>query len=101
METKVGKETECDVDRGKTDGFTLRTPLLFPLFQLLGDAGSRVVVEDFMRGEEATLCWGAHLTALSVLPLVGAQDHKAVGEGDTGPNTGGMGAYSPAPVLTE
>lgn len=99
METKVGKETECDVDRGKTDGFTLRTPLLFPLFQLLGDAGSRVVVEDFMRGEEASLF--AIVDGLSVLPLVGAQDHKAVGEGDTGPNTGGMGAYSPAPVLTE
>jgi phosphoribosylamine--glycine ligase len=64
-----------------------------------GAAGAEVVIEAFMAGEEASffvLCDGA-----DVLPLGTAQDHKRVGEGDTGPNTGGMGAYSPAPVLTE
>jgi phosphoribosylamine---glycine ligase len=64
-----------------------------------GDAGAEVVVEEFMTGEEASffvLCDGENL-----LPIGTAQDHKRVGEGDTGPNTGGMGAYSPAPVLTE
>ena len=63
-----------------------------------GDAGSEVVVEEFLPGEEASylaLVDGEH-----VLPLETAQDHKAVGEGDKGPNTGGMGAYSPAPVMT-
>jgi phosphoribosylamine--glycine ligase len=63
-----------------------------------GEAGSEVVVEEFLPGEEASylaLVDGAH-----ILPLETAQDHKAVGEGDSGPNTGGMGAYSPAPVMT-
>ena len=63
-----------------------------------GDAGSEVVVEEFLPGEEASylaLVDGEH-----ILPLETAQDHKAVGQGDTGPNTGGMGAYSPAPVMT-
>lgn len=63
-----------------------------------GDAGVEVVVEEFMEGEEASffaLCDGE-----SILPLATAQDHKAVGDGDVGPNTGGMGAYSPAPVMT-
>ena len=63
-----------------------------------GGAGAEVVIEEFMDGEEASffvLCDGAN-----VLPIGTAQDHKRVGEGDTGPNTGGMGAYSPAPVLT-
>lgn len=63
-----------------------------------GAAGDRVVVEEFMRGEEASvfaLCDGTHY-----LLLPPAQDHKPVGEGDTGPNTGGMGAYAPAPVVT-
>ncbi|MFT7593558.1 MAG: phosphoribosylamine--glycine ligase [Paracoccaceae bacterium] len=62
-----------------------------------GGAGAEVVVEEFMTGEEASffvLCDGE-----TVLPIGTAQDHKRVGEGDTGPNTGGMGAYSPAPVL--
>ncbi len=62
-----------------------------------GDAGAEVVIEEFMEGEEASffvLCDGE-----DVLPIGTAQDHKRVGEGDTGPNTGGMGAYSPAPVL--
>jgi phosphoribosylamine--glycine ligase len=64
-----------------------------------GDAGAEVVVEEFMDGEEASyfvLCDGT-----TALPVGTAQDHKRVGEGDTGPNTGGMGAYSPAPVLSE
>ncbi len=64
-----------------------------------GDAGAAVVIEEFMAGEEASffvLCDGE-----TVLPVGTAQDHKRVGEGDTGPNTGGMGAYSPAPVLTD
>ena len=64
-----------------------------------GGAGAEVVIEEFMTGEEASffvLCDG-----IDVLPIGTAQDHKRVGEGDTGPNTGGMGAYSPAPVMTE
>ena len=64
-----------------------------------GGAGAEVVIEEFMQGEEASffvLCDGT-----DVLPMGTAQDHKRVGEGDTGPNTGGMGAYSPAPVLTD
>ncbi|MGJ8625608.1 MAG: phosphoribosylamine--glycine ligase [Sulfitobacter sp.] len=64
-----------------------------------GDAGAEVVVEEFMDGEEASffvLCDGE-----TVLPIGTAQDHKRVGDGDMGPNTGGMGAYSPAPVLTD
>ncbi|GHG90715.1 phosphoribosylamine--glycine ligase [Pseudodonghicola xiamenensis] len=64
-----------------------------------GAAGAEVVIEEFMEGEEASffvLCDGE-----TVLPIGTAQDHKRVGEGDTGPNTGGMGAYSPAPVMTE
>jgi phosphoribosylamine--glycine ligase len=63
-----------------------------------GAAGAEVVIEEFMTGEEASffaLCDGR-----TVLPFGSAQDHKRVGDGDVGPNTGGMGAYSPAPVLT-
>jgi phosphoribosylamine--glycine ligase len=65
----------------------------------LGGAGAEVVVEEFMQGEEASffaLCDGEH-----ALPLATAQDHKRVFDGDKGPNTGGMGAYSPAPVMTD
>ncbi|NRB01523.1 MAG: phosphoribosylamine--glycine ligase, partial [Rhodobacteraceae bacterium] len=64
-----------------------------------GEAGAEVVIEEFLDGEEASffvLCDGE-----DVLPIGTAQDHKRVGEGDTGPNTGGMGAYSPAPVMTD
>jgi phosphoribosylamine--glycine ligase len=64
-----------------------------------GDAGAEIVVEAFLDGEE--LSFFALVDGTNALPLAGAQDHKAVGEGDTGPNTGGMGAYSPAPSLTD
>ena len=63
-----------------------------------GDAGSRVVIEEFLEGEEASfivMVDGEHVLAMAT-----SQDHKRVGDGDTGPNTGGMGAYSPAPVVT-
>ena len=64
-----------------------------------GTAGQELVIEECMMGEE--LSFFALVDGKTALPLVGAQDHKAVGDGDTGPNTGGMGAYSPAPALTE
>ena len=64
-----------------------------------GTAGSAVVIEEFLVGEEASFFVLSDGT--DVLPLATAQDHKRVGEGDTGPNTGGMGAYSPAPVMTD
>ena len=63
-----------------------------------GEAGAEVVIEEFMEGEEASFF--AITDGATILPFGCAQDHKRVGEGDTGPNTGGMGAYSPAPVLT-
>jgi phosphoribosylamine--glycine ligase len=63
-----------------------------------GDAGSRVVIEQFLQGEEASfICM---IDGNNILPMATSQDHKRAGEGDTGPNTGGMGAYSPAPVVT-
>jgi len=63
-----------------------------------GDAGARVVIEEFLYGEEASfICM---VDGKNVLPMVSSQDHKARDNGDTGPNTGGMGAYSPAPVVT-
>ncbi|WP_284163634.1 phosphoribosylamine--glycine ligase [Frigidibacter sp. SD6-1] len=65
----------------------------------LGAAGAEVVIEEFMGGEEASLFVLSDGT--EVLEIGTAQDHKRVGDGDTGPNTGGMGAYSPAPVLTD
>ncbi len=63
-----------------------------------GDAGAEIVIEEFMCGEEASFF--AISDGVNVIPFGSAQDHKRVGDGDTGPNTGGMGAYSPAPVLT-
>ncbi len=63
-----------------------------------GKAGEEVVIEEFMTGEEASFF--ALTDGVTVIPFGSAQDHKRVGDGDTGPNTGGMGAYSPAPVLT-
>lgn len=63
-----------------------------------GEAGSRVVIEEFLDGEEASFI--VMVDGKNVLPFATSQDHKRVGDGDTGPNTGGMGAYSPAPVVT-
>jgi phosphoribosylamine--glycine ligase len=63
-----------------------------------GGAGAQVVIEEFMHGEEASFF--ALTDGTAIVPFGSAQDHKRVGDGDTGPNTGGMGAYSPAPVLT-
>ena len=63
-----------------------------------GEAGAEVVIEEFLEGEEASFF--ALTDGSAILPFGSAQDHKRVGEGDIGPNTGGMGAYSPAPVLT-
>jgi phosphoribosylamine--glycine ligase len=63
-----------------------------------GAAGSRVVIEEFLKGEEASFL--AFTDGKNIIPLASAQDHKAVFDGDKGPNTGGMGAYSPAPVVT-
>jgi len=63
-----------------------------------GAAGAEVVIEEFLTGEEASFF--ALTDGVTVVPFGSAQDHKRVGDGDTGPNTGGMGAYSPAPVLT-
>ena len=64
-----------------------------------GSAGSRVVIEEFLEGEEASFL--AFTDGKIIVPLASSQDHKAALDGDTGPNTGGMGAYSPAPVVTE
>jgi len=64
-----------------------------------GDAGARVVIEEFLVGEEASfICM---IDGKNILPMATSQDHKARDEGDTGPNTGGMGAYSPAPLVTD
>lgn len=65
---------------------------------VFGEAGSRVVIEEFLEGEEASFI--VMVDGASVLPMATSQDHKRVGDKDTGPNTGGMGAYSPAPVVT-
>ncbi|MFO1307843.1 MAG: phosphoribosylamine--glycine ligase [Burkholderiales bacterium] len=64
----------------------------------MGEAGARVVVEDFLAGEEASFI--VLVDGRNVLPLASSQDHKRLRDGDQGPNTGGMGAYSPAPVVT-
>ncbi len=64
-----------------------------------GDAGARVVIEEFLEGEEASFI--VMVDGTDVIPMATSQDHKRVGERDTGPNTGGMGAYSPAPVVTD
>ncbi|MEM8661394.1 MAG: phosphoribosylamine--glycine ligase [Pseudomonadota bacterium] len=64
-----------------------------------GDAGARVVIEEFLPGEEASFI--VMVDGNNILPMATSQDHKRIGEGDTGPNTGGMGAYSPAPVVDD
>jgi len=63
-----------------------------------GEAGHKVVIEEFLEGEEASFIVVSD--GVNILPMATSQDHKRIGEGDTGPNTGGMGAYSPAPVVT-
>jgi phosphoribosylamine--glycine ligase len=67
--------------------------------KLFGEAGNRVVVEEYLVGEEASYI--AFTDGKAILPLASSQDHKPIFDGDQGPNTGGMGAYSPAPVVTE
>lgn len=67
--------------------------------KVFGDAGTTVVIEEFLQGEEASIL--AFVDGETIIPMVSAQDHKRVFDGDKGPNTGGMGAYSPAPVVTE
>ncbi len=66
--------------------------------QRFGEAGARVVLEEFLEGEEVTVM--AFVDGRTVIPMIPAQDHKRIGEGDTGLNTGGMGAYAPAPLAT-
>lgn len=67
--------------------------------RVFGDAGSRIIVEDKLLGEEASIL--AFVDGRTIYLMESSQDHKPIGEGDTGPNTGGMGAYSPAPCVTE
>jgi phosphoribosylamine--glycine ligase len=79
------EEAHAAIDRMMTD-------------RSLGEAGSRVVIEEFLAGEEASFI--VMSDGVNVLPLATSQDHKRLRDGDAGPNTGGMGAYSPAPVVT-
>jgi phosphoribosylamine---glycine ligase len=67
--------------------------------KIFGEAGDRVVIEEYLVGEEASYI--AFTDGKAILPMASSQDHKSVFDGDQGPNTGGMGAYSPAPVVTE
>ena len=82
MTLKEAEDAVCDMLEGNT----------------FGDAGSRVVIEEFLDGEEASFI--VMVDGKNVLPMATSQDHKRVGDADTGPKTGGMGAYSPAPVVT-
>jgi phosphoribosylamine--glycine ligase len=67
--------------------------------RIFGSAGDRVVVEDKLIGEEASIL--AFVDGRSIYVMESSQDHKPIGDSDTGPNTGGMGAYSPAPIVTD
>jgi len=88
-----GVVVALDVDEALTAVDTMMTERIF------GDAGTVIVVEEFMEGEEASLL--AFTDGYTVVPMVAAQDHKRIFDNDTGPNTGGMGTYAPAPVVTE
>jgi phosphoribosylamine---glycine ligase len=85
----AGKGVIIAPDRGQAE---------VALVQMFADPGAEVVIEEFMEGEEVSFF--ALTDGAMIVPFGSAQDHKRVGDGDTGPNTGGMGAYSPAPVLT-
>ena len=67
--------------------------------KIFGYAGNKIVIEEFLSGEEVSIL--AITDGKTIVPLASAQDHKAVYDGDKGPNTGGMGAYSPVPLITE
>jgi phosphoribosylamine--glycine ligase len=67
--------------------------------KVFGDAGGTVLIEELLTGQEATIL--AFVDGRNIYPLEALQDHKPIGEGDTGPNTGGMGAYSPVPIIDE
>ncbi|WP_312516942.1 phosphoribosylamine--glycine ligase [Anaerospora sp.] len=88
-----GVVVALDVDEALTAVDTMMTERIF------GDAGTVIVVEEFMEGEEASLL--AFTDGYTVVPMVAAQDHKRIFDNDAGPNTGGMGTYAPAPVVTE
>jgi len=77
----------------------IRSILRIMVHRVFGEAGRRVVIEEYLEGEEASYI--VFTDGETILPLASSQDHKAVFDGDQGPNTGGMGAYSPAPVVTE
>jgi len=77
----------------------IRSILRIMVQRVFGEAGRRVVIEEYLEGEEASYI--VFTDGETILPLASSQDHKAVFDGDQGPNTGGMGAYSPAPVVTE
>ncbi len=83
-------------DNGQEAALAIQTIMQDKAF---GEAGDRIVVEEFLEGQEVSLL--AFTDGKTVLPLDSAQDHKAALDGDKGPNTGGMGAYSPAPIFTE
>ena len=84
------------VTRNRTDAE--KTIYAFMNDEILGKAGSRILIEEYLEGEEASLL--AFTDGETILLMDSAQDHKPIYDGDTGPNTGGMGAYSPAPVIT-
>ncbi|MCX8118271.1 MAG: phosphoribosylamine--glycine ligase [Desulfobacterota bacterium] len=83
----------------RTEEEALRAVDQMMVEKVFGEAGRRVVIEEYLQGEEASYL--AFTDGRSILPLASSQDHKAVFDGDEGPNTGGMGAYSPAPVVTD
>eukprot|EP00798_Chlamydomonas_sp_ICE-L_P020715 gene20714-27527_t len=99
----VVKTSGLAAGKGVTVAFTVEEALAavedMMVKKIYGDAGNELVIEEFLEGEEASFF--ALVDGEKVVPLIAAQDHKAVGEGDTGPNTGGMGTYSPAPVATD